>query len=342
MSGVRTLSLEKVLTVLVAVGAAVTAGFLPTYLSGRYRGLDGIIGVSGAVVLMGAVYLRWQLGRRRRGGSLIVFAPMESWQSPELWLHNAMRYGRSRFEVQQVVTRRLPHDPSRWKAAMEDLGLLLGSAMNEGAAVASATGELSLLVNAPWPVAWRIGADLGMQRFDVFQPAAEESGFFAAVGVNRKLKANPPNGSSSMITLEKEPMHADGTALAVTLSLASHAGVIAQSQAACDAHRVRERLVVQLADRFNRIVPDDKDTFERLVREVGATVRGYLEGQSSRTNEPGGGEAMGGQGSPVGPVYVFASMPVSVAVGLGAFFANAWDFHLMHYVDGTYREADLR
>jgi hypothetical protein len=55
MSGVRTLSLEKVLTVLVAVGAAVTAGFLPTYLSGRYRGLDGIIGVIGAVVLMGAV-----------------------------------------------------------------------------------------------------------------------------------------------------------------------------------------------------------------------------------------------------------------------------------------------
>jgi hypothetical protein len=253
-----------------------------------------------------------------------------------------MRYGRSRFEVQQVVTRRLPHDPSRWKGAMEDLGLLLGSAMNEGAAVASTTGELSLLVNAPWPVAWRIGADLGMQRFDVFQPAAEDSGFFAAVGVNRKLKANPANGSVSMITLEEEPMHADGTALAVTLSLASHAGVIAQSQAACDAHRVRERLVVRLADRLNRIVPDDKELFERLVREVGATVRGYLEGQSSRANQPGGGEAMGGQDSPVGPVYVFASMPVSVAVGLGAFFANAWDFHLMHYVDGTYKEADLR
>jgi hypothetical protein len=340
MRGVRTLSVEKFLTVLVAVGSAVTAGFLPTYLSGRYQGLDGVIGVVGALVLMGAVYLRWQLGRRRRGGSVLVFAPLESWQSPELWLHNAMRFGRRRFEVQQVVTRRLPQDPSRWKAAMEDLGLLLGSAMNEGAAVASMTGELSLLVNAPWPVAWRIGADLGMQRFDVFQPAAQDSGFFAAVGVNRKLKANPAKDQASMITREEEPMCAEGTALAVTLSLASHAGVISQSRAACDAYRVRERLVIRLADRFDRIVPDERELFEGLVREVGAMVRSYLEGQSSRVSGPGG-DATGGQGRAGGPVYVFASMPVSVAVGLGAFFANAWEFHLMHYVDGGYVEADL-
>jgi len=340
----RTTFVEKVLTALVAVGSAVTAGFLPTYLSGRYQGVVGIVGAIGAVVLMASVFLRWQLGRRRRGGSLVVFAPMESWRSPELWLHSAVRYGRSRFEVQQVVTRRLPGDPSRWKTAMDDLGLLLDSAMTEGAAVSSITGELSLLVNAPWPVAWRIGADLGMQRFGVFQQDADDSGFFAAVGVNRRLKASLEDGSPSMITVEEEPMLPDGDAVAIALSLSSHAGVIDQSRPVCDAQRVRERLVVRLADRFNRIVPDEQEAFERLVREVGGTVRGYLERQSERATaaERQRNAAAGSGGPPAWPVYVFASMPVSVAVGLGAFFGETRDFRLMHFVEGTYVEADLR
>jgi hypothetical protein len=137
-----------------------------------------------------------------------------------------------------------------------------------------------------------------------------------------------------MVQVAREPCLAGGQARAVVLALAPQLGIIQQSRSACRDRDVGERLIVRLADRYQREVPNQREAFERLVRETGGAIRGFLEAQPDPP--------------PVTPahamaaVLVFAAMPVAVATGLGAFFsAGGWPFRFMHFVGDRYVEAAL-
>lgn len=337
----------------IGVGSVLTAAFLPAWVQELSKRWALGLGILGAVVLVVGVWARLRATAANRGTAFLVSAPLDGQEwSPGavLWLQGATRFAGRGFRQVKTINRTLPNDPGQWGAGLSYLKGMLGLYV-EGLTDGSARDELSVLLTAPLPISWALGTLFGQySSVNVYQKslAAPSLGgreeFFLAIRwhgglrwgmpsetpapveevaeLARKLAADEPVRLPDVAcTVERlcEPDVGEDERCAVVLNLA-HRNVVADALSDAKARGLHRALVVKRSSA--EPYQEQPEYFERIVCQAGSLVRAF-------NAEPA-------------ELWVYQSLPVSVAFSLGAFLNPPDRFHFMHYCNGVYEEANVR
>ncbi len=328
------------LTFVMAVAAALGAGFFPYYVMDQ-RNFALVISIAAALVyLIAACARRWRQVRRQ-SAAVVVFAPLPTWQ--ENFERDALRHTERNYHRQYFAKRSLPSEqPSSWAAAIDDLVAMAGMGFSgEEVVDPSATTALGFLVSAPWPVLWRVGERLGLENFThrvaVLQSSKERPGdFYEAITLSRSSADLEDRDEYELITRKKVP----DSLVAREASPSDgplKAAIVIETGRRHDLAGLAEPYVKQLGieqtleigNTYGGTLPERADDHNCLFREVHHVVATFVRETKV---------AAGARGA---EFWIFANPTQSLAFSLGASLHGAGVFHPMAYVTGSasYAEA---
>ena len=328
---------ESKLTFVMAVAAAVVAGFAPSAVIDHIGWAVALSCGAAAVYLLVACARRWRL-IRRDSAAVVVFAPLPKWQ--QNFASDALRYTQARFHRQYFAKRTLESEqPSSWADSIDDLVAMAGMGFSEEEVVEPAsTTSLGFLVSAPWPVLWRVGERLGLENFThrvvVLQNSKERPGdFFEAVRFTRSAAGLEQLDEYGLIAAERRDrevlsMEGDGPLRAsIIIETGRRHHLAGQAEPHLAQLQIERSLVLE--NTYGGTLPERFDDHHQLFHEVHHATATFVRDTKV---------AAGARGA---EFWVFANPTQSLAFALGAYLHGAGVFHPMAYVveAATYVEA---
>lgn len=322
---------DLVPTGMIGVGSALAASFGPSLFtnSGHQRALA----YGGILALLAAPIWRWGARKRFNGSAVILSLPTPAFTGG--WEERARRHAARGFLRHFVYQRPLGADATQWSAGVLEVINHLRYLIANPADTGFDRNEPSILVSAPWPVAWALAAPWEQQiMWDVYQLHHDQHAFFKAMTVRRAMRVDVPATDRSLITHEICDLGPASNVRAVVLELGGHR-ISAHAQKAATASGAARALIVRGNYPREGLSDESTEIFERLCAETYSAVKDFVDAE----------QAPAANSSPASTYefLVYGNPPVSIAFGLGSYLGRGTNFRLFHWVDDrkTYIEADV-